>query len=60
MSALRGVAGFEDLWARRTTIEVAGETIDLLALGDLVLAKKTQADDPTSREARHPAHNLLG
>jgi hypothetical protein len=32
MSALRGVAGFEDLWARRTTIEVAGETIDLLAL----------------------------
>jgi len=44
MSALRGVAGFEELWARRTTIEFEGETIDLLALPDLVLAKKTQRD----------------
>ena len=42
MSSLRGVAGFEELWARRTTIEVAGEPIDLLAMEDLVLAKKTQ------------------
>lgn len=44
MSSLRCVAGFEELWARRTTIEVAGETIDLLAMEDLVRAKKTQCD----------------
>ena len=44
MSSLRGVAGFEELWARRTTIEVEGEPIDLLAMEDLVRAKKTQRD----------------
>ncbi len=44
MSSLRGVAGFEELWARRTTIEVAGEPIDLLAMEDLARAKKTQRD----------------
>jgi len=44
MSSLRGVAGFAALWARRTTIEVAGEPIDLLAMEDLVRAKKTQRD----------------
>ena len=44
MSSLRGVADFEELWARRTTIEIAGEPIDLLAMEDLVLAKKTQRD----------------
>jgi hypothetical protein len=44
MSSLRGVAGFEELWARRTTIEAAGEHIDLLAMEDLVRAKKTQRD----------------
>jgi hypothetical protein len=44
MSSLRGVAGFEELWARRTTVEVAGEPIDLLAMEDLVRAKKTQRD----------------
>jgi len=44
MSCLRGAAGFEELWARRTTIEVAGEPIDLLAMEDLVRAKKTQRD----------------
>jgi hypothetical protein len=44
MSSLRGVAGFEELWARRTTIDVGGETIDLLAIEDLVRAKKTQRD----------------
>ena len=35
----RGVAVFEELWARRTTIEVAGAPIDLLAMEDLVRAK---------------------
>ena len=44
MSSLRGVAGFEELWARRTTLEVAGETVNLLAMEDLVRAKKTQRD----------------
>jgi hypothetical protein len=44
MSSLRGVAGFEELWARRTTIDVAGQPIDLLAMEDLVRAKKTQRD----------------
>jgi hypothetical protein len=44
MSSLRGVAGFEELWARRTTIEVAGGPIELLAMEDLVSAKKTQRD----------------
>jgi hypothetical protein len=44
MSVLRGVASFEELWQRRTTLEVAGETVDLLGLEDLVRAKKTQRD----------------
>jgi hypothetical protein len=44
MSTLRGVAPFHDLWARRTTIDVDGQPIDLIALNDLVLAKKTQRD----------------
>ena len=44
MSRLRGVDAFEELWARRTTIDLAGEPVDLLALEDLVLAKKTQRD----------------
>jgi hypothetical protein len=43
MSKLRGVDSFEQLWARRTTIEDrAGNLYDLLSLADLVLAKKTQ------------------
>jgi hypothetical protein len=44
MASLRAVGGFEELWARRTTIEVAGEPIDLLSMEDLVRAKKTQRD----------------
>jgi hypothetical protein len=44
MSTLRGTASFEDLWDRRTSIEAMGEIVDLLALEDLVLAKKTQRD----------------
>jgi hypothetical protein len=44
MSSLRGVGGFEELWARRTTLEVAGEPVDLLGVEDLVRAKKTQRD----------------
>lgn len=45
MSRLRGVAPFEELWARRTTLTEDDDTIyELLALPDLVLSKKTQRD----------------
>jgi hypothetical protein len=44
MASLRGVARFEELWPRRTTLEVAGEPVDLMGIEDLVLAKKTQRD----------------
>src|SRR5205807_491575 len=44
MAVLRGVAGFAELWNRRTTIHVDGEEIDLLSAADLIQAKKTQRD----------------
>lgn len=45
MARGRGVAPFEELWTRRTTIEhESGSRIELLSLPDLVLAKKTQRD----------------
>ena len=45
MSVLRGVDAFEELWRRRTTVELASsEQYDLVSLGDLVQAKKTQRD----------------
>ena len=44
MSKLRGVDGFEDLWVRRTTIVVDSVEVDMLALEDLVRAKKTERD----------------
>ena len=44
MAALRGVDGFEPLWSRRTTLAIAGETVDLMRIEDLVRAKKTQRD----------------
>jgi hypothetical protein len=45
MSVMRGVATFEVLWARRTTIQTTdGDEYDLLSLADLVQAKKTQRD----------------
>ncbi len=43
MSRLRGIDEFATLWSRRTTITDAdGMSYELLALSDLVLAKKTQ------------------
>jgi hypothetical protein len=39
---MRGVAPFDELWARRTEIESDGVVIPLLSLPDLVAAKKTQ------------------
>lgn len=45
LSVMRGVAPFDELWERRTTVEIAaGEPYDLLSLPDLVQAKKTQRD----------------
>jgi hypothetical protein len=44
MTRLRGVEPFPRLWARRTSFEFDGETLDVLSLPDLVAAKKTQRD----------------
>ncbi len=44
LSKMRGVDDFHALWPRRTTLIVAGEPIELMALPDLVQAKKTQRD----------------
>jgi len=44
MTHMRGVAPFQELWARRTTFEFDDETIDVMSLPDLVAAKKTQRD----------------
>lgn len=45
MSVLRGVASFEELWMRRTTVDPdGGVSINLLGLPDLIQAKKTQRD----------------
>ena len=52
MSKMRGVDGFQELWSRRTTLDVDGERIELLSLPDLVLAKKTQRDKDWPMVAR--------
>jgi hypothetical protein len=63
MHMMRGVAPFEELWSRRTTLEYeSGLQVDLLALPDLVQAKKTQRDKdwPMVRllvEAHFQLHN---
>jgi hypothetical protein len=45
MSTMRGVADFPDLWERRTTLQADDGTLyQLMALPDLVQAKKTQRD----------------
>ncbi len=44
MSKVRGLPGFDVLWDRRSTLETAGDAIDVLSLPDLVTAKKTQRD----------------
>jgi hypothetical protein len=43
MAVMRGVAPFNELWQRRTTLEDdTGLVLNVLALPDLVVAKKTQ------------------
>jgi len=45
MAKMRGVAPFSELWQRRTTVEDRrGGVYELLALSDLVHAKKTQRE----------------
>ena len=44
MSKMRGVASFDDLWERRTTMEMDRDFVEVLSLPDLVTAKKTQRD----------------
>ncbi|HUG90647.1 MAG TPA: hypothetical protein VML55_07435 [Planctomycetaceae bacterium] len=44
MSKMRGVADFESLWQRRTTLTMGDQTIEVMSLPDLVSAKKTQRD----------------
>jgi hypothetical protein len=44
MSRYREGSNFEELWNRRTVIEVEGEPVQILAIEDLVNAKKTQRD----------------
>jgi len=44
MTHLRGVAPFPELWGRRTTFAFEDETLEVMALPDLVAAKKTQRD----------------
>lgn len=44
MAHMRGVAPFPELWARRTTLIFEEEELEVMALPDLVAAKKTQRD----------------
>jgi hypothetical protein len=44
MTKMRGVDSFTKLWARRTTLSIDDGAINLMALPDLVQAKKTQRD----------------
>jgi hypothetical protein len=45
MATMRGVAPFDELWVRRATVVIEdGTMIEVLALEDLVAAKKTQRD----------------
>ena len=44
MAKVRGLPDFATLWERRTTLETGNETIEVLSLPDLVVAKKTQRD----------------
>lgn len=42
MSVLRDMLPFDELWERRTRLEIEGELIDLVSIRDLVRAKQTQ------------------
>ncbi len=62
MTKMRGVAPFARLWARRTTMELAyGLRCEVMALPDLVAAKKTQRDKdwPYLTRSKRPACSRL-
>ncbi len=44
LSVMRGVEEFGRLWERRTTLTVGDVTVEVMALPDLIQAKKTQRD----------------
>jgi len=44
MTKMRRVDSFPKLWTRRTTVNVDGNSLNLMSLPDLVQAKKTQRD----------------
>jgi hypothetical protein len=60
MTQMRGVAPFPDLWARRTTLVFEDEELDIMALPDLVAAKKTQRDKDWPMIRRLVDVNYLG
>lgn len=44
MAQMRGVAAFDELWSRRTTLEdESGQAIEIMLLPDLLAAKKNAA-----------------
>ncbi len=52
MAVLRDGSQFDELWQRRTTLEIDGVVIDLLSIEDLVRAKQTQRDKDWPMVAR--------
>ena len=48
MSVLRDVLPFDELWERRTTVDIEGELVDLVALEDLIRIKQTQTAEDWS------------
>ena len=60
MTHMRGVAPFPELWERRTTFAFENETLEVMALPDLVAAKKTQRDKDWPMIRRLVDVNYLG
>ncbi len=60
MTRLRGVDVFAELWARRTTFDFGDEKLEVMALPDLVAAKKTQRDKDWPMIRRLVDVNYLG
>ena len=59
MSVMRGVAPFSELWERRTVFEHESTPYDVMALPDLVQAKKTQRDKDWPMLSRLVENNYL-
>jgi hypothetical protein len=48
MSVLRDVLPFDELWERRTTVDIEGELVYVVALEDLIRIKQTQTTEDWS------------